>query len=67
MSFTYPVVLIKSEEGYAVGCPALPGCWSQGTTENEALQNIRDAIRDYLATVTDSLKNADVREVEVAL
>jgi len=66
MSATYPVVLIKSEEGYAVGCPALPGCWSQGTTEDEALQNIRGAIQDYLAAVTDSMKGEDVREVEVA-
>ena len=65
MSATYPVVLIKSEEGYAVGCPALPGCWSQGKTEDEALKNIREAIQDYLAAVTDSLKGADVREVEV--
>jgi predicted RNase H-like HicB family nuclease len=66
VSATYPVVLIKSEEGYAVGCPALPGCWSQGETEAEALRNIREAIRDYLAAVHDSLKGADVREVEVA-
>jgi predicted RNase H-like HicB family nuclease len=67
VSATYPVVLIKSEEGYAVSCPALPGCWSQGTTEGEALKNIREAIQDYLAAVTDSLKGADVREVEVAI
>ena len=53
MSATYPVVLIKSEEGYAVGCPTLPGCWSQGTTEDEALQNIREAIQDYLAAISD--------------
>jgi len=65
MSLNYPVVLIPSEEGYAVGCPALPGCWSQGATEEEALQNIREAIQDYLAAVSESLKNADVREVEV--
>ena len=67
MSLSYPVVLIQSEEGYAVGCPALPGCWSQGATEREALQNIREAIQDYLAAVTDSLKGADVREVEVVM
>ena len=66
MSLCYPVVFIKSDEGYAVGCPALPGCWSQGTTESEALENIRGAIQDYLAAVSDSLKGADVREVEVA-
>ncbi|HEV3272137.1 MAG TPA: type II toxin-antitoxin system HicB family antitoxin [Candidatus Methylacidiphilales bacterium] len=67
MSLSYPVVLIQSEEGYAVGCPALPGCWSQGATEKEALQNIREAIQDYLAAVTDSLKGADVREIEVVM
>jgi len=67
VSLSYPVVLIKSEEGFAVGCPAQPGCWSQGATETEALANIREAIQDYLAAVTESLKGSDVREVEVAI
>ncbi len=67
MSATYSVILRRSEEGFAVGCPALPGCWSQGATEVEALQNIREAIRDYLAAINESLKGSDVREVEVAL
>ena len=39
-----PVELIESEEGFAVRCPALPGCWSQGRTRGEALANIREAI-----------------------
>lgn len=43
----YKVVLQKSEEGYSVSCPALPGCWSQGETEEDALENIKDAIEDY--------------------
>lgn len=67
MSISYPVILIKSDEGFAIGCPALPGCWSQGATENEALANIREAIQDYLAAVNESLKGSDVREVEVAI
>ncbi len=67
MSVSYPVVLIKSEEGFAVGCPALPGCWSQGATEDEALANIREAIQDYMAAVNETLKGSDVRKVEVAL
>jgi predicted RNase H-like HicB family nuclease len=67
MSVSYPVVLIKSDEGFAVGCPALPGCWSQGATEDEALANIREAIQDYMAAVNETLKGSDVREVEVAL
>lgn len=61
----YKVVLERSEEGYSVSCPGLPGCWSQGSSENEALENIQDAIREYLAAVEESIKSAEVREVEV--
>jgi len=61
----YKILLEKSEEGYSVSCPGLPGCWSQGGTEDEAMENIRDAIREYLAAIDDLVKNADVREVEV--
>ena len=42
----YKVVVNKSEEGFSVSCPGLPGCWSQGATEIEALENIQDAIRE---------------------
>ncbi len=62
----YKVVLQHSEEGYNVSCPGLPGCWSQGKTEEEALTNIQDAIQEYLAAINDLTKDADVREVEVA-
>ena len=62
----YKVVLQKSEEGYSVSCPGLPGCWSQGETEQEALANIRDAISEYLAIVNESVEGLEVREVEVA-
>ncbi|HKO96540.1 MAG TPA: type II toxin-antitoxin system HicB family antitoxin [Pyrinomonadaceae bacterium] len=47
---TYKVVLHESDEGFSVSCPGLPGCWSQGVTEEEALENIQDAIAEYLAT-----------------
>ncbi len=63
---TYKVVLQKSEEGYSVSCPGLPGCWSQGETEQEALANIKAAISEYLAVVNESVKGLEVREVEVA-
>lgn len=63
----YKVLLRKSEEGYSVSCPGLPGCWSQGETEAEALENIREAIQEYLAAVDDLAKDADVREVEVTV
>jgi predicted RNase H-like HicB family nuclease len=64
---TYRVVLQHSEEGYAVSCPGLPGCWSQGETETEALQNIQLAIQDYLAAVEELTRDADTRLVEVAI
>ena len=63
----YRVVLLPSEEGFAVSCPGLPGCWSQGATEQEALANIRDAIREYLEAVADLTRGKEVREVEVAI
>ena len=49
----YRVKLERTDEGYAVWCPGLPGCWSQGATEAEALENIADAIATHLATVEE--------------
>jgi predicted RNase H-like HicB family nuclease len=63
----YKVRVQESEEGYSVSCPGLPGCWSQGETEEEAIENIRDAIREYLAAVDELVSGADVREVEVTV
>jgi predicted RNase H-like HicB family nuclease len=63
----YRIALHKSEEGYAVSVPGLPGCWSQGATEQEALENIQNAIREYLAAVEDEIRGQDVREIEVAV
>jgi predicted RNase H-like HicB family nuclease len=63
----YKVILNASEEGFSVSCPGLPGCWSQGATEEEALENIQDAIVEYLAAVDDLVKGQDVREVRVAV
>jgi predicted RNase H-like HicB family nuclease len=49
----YTVVLEKSEEGFAVSVPDVPGCHSQGATRDEALANIADAIREYLEVDQD--------------
>jgi len=61
----YTVKLEKTEEGYAVWCPGLPGCWSQGATEEEALENIKDAIETYLETIEELTKDKLTRVVEV--
>lgn len=63
----YKVALRKSEEGYSVSVPGLPGCWSQGETEEEAIENIGDAIREYLAAAGEIVEDAEVREIEVAV
>jgi len=62
----YKVSLKKTAEGYSVWVPGLPGCWSQGATEAEALENIRDAIESYLETVEQLSEGKDTRYVEVA-
>jgi len=67
MTMKYKIALKHSEEGVSVSVPGLPGCWSQGKTEAEALDNIQDAIREYLSVVNEQLAGADVREVEVAV
>ena len=61
----YKIALHKSDEGYSVSAPGLPGCWSQGKTEAEAPANIEAAIREYFSVVDDLLKDAEVREIEL--
>ena len=52
MAVKQKVLLVPTEEGYSVHCPSLPGCWSQGHTAQEALDNIHDAIEEYLAALS---------------
>lgn len=61
----YKVKIKKSDEGFSVWCPGLPGCWSQGKTEKEALKNIQDAISEYLSAVEELSKGNATRLVEV--
>jgi len=62
----YRVSLKRTEEGYSVWVPGLPGCWSQGKSENEALENISDAIETYLKVVDKLTADKETRYVEVA-
>jgi len=70
----FQVVIEEDPEdgGYIVHCPALKGCWSQGDTIDEAMDNIKEAIFGYLKTLNErvmhGLKIPDkalVREVAV--
>ena len=62
----YKVAIHKSEDGFAASVPGLPGCWSQGATEAEALENIRIAISEYLSAIDEQLAGEDVHIVEIA-
>ena len=61
----YKIALLRTDEGNSVSVPGLPGCWSQGATEEEALQNIQDAIQEYLAVRDELLEGTVVRDVEI--
>jgi predicted RNase H-like HicB family nuclease len=49
----YAVVTKATKEGISAWVPGLPGCWSEGATEEEALANVQDAIADYLAVAKE--------------
>ena len=61
----YTVLIEQSDEGFAASVPGLPGCHSQGDTEAEAVENIKDAIREYLATVDELAEAAGTKHVAV--
>lgn len=65
MHMKYKVNMQETDEGYAIWVPGLPGCWSQGKNEKEALENIKDAIQAYLQTVEELSKDKESRYVEV--
>jgi predicted RNase H-like HicB family nuclease len=62
----YRVRLIKTNGGYAIWVPVLPGCRSYGRTEGEALENIRAAILSYLEALEEQNTDFDCREIEVS-
>ena len=58
---------MQSEEGWAVSCPALPGCHSQGATRTEAIENIKTAIREWLEVEAEENGVLRVEETQVTL
>lgn len=63
----YKIRLEETDEGFAVWAPGLPGCWSQGKTELEAIENIKDAIQTYLETIDILNRDKETRLVEVSV
>ncbi len=63
----YPVIIEKDEDegGFVVTCPLLKGCVSQGETEEEALENIKDAISLYLAGIEDLKRMGKFKTVDI--
>lgn len=57
----------RIRRGFFVSVLGLPGCWSQGSTEVEAIENIKDALREYMEIVNEQLRDEEVREIEIAL
>ena len=50
--YNYTIILEKEEDGgYHAFCPALPGCHTQGDTYDEAMENIKDAIKLYIESL----------------
>ena len=64
---TYRVALLESDEGFSVSVPGLPGCLSQGRTREEALDNIRSAIQEYLEVRDEILREPGVQLAEVTI
>jgi predicted RNase H-like HicB family nuclease len=61
----YKVNLQETNEGYAIGVPSLPGCWSQGKTKKETLENVKDTIQAYSETAEELSKDKETHYVEV--
>jgi len=62
------VILEPSEDGgFTVHVPSLPGCISEGSTREEALSNIREALQLYLEPVDDDMTIAEGEIVELAV
>ena len=67
----FSITMEKDEDGFiAISCPALPGCHSQGRNREEAISNIKEAIRGYVASLRkhgEPIPVTEVEEVEVVV
>lgn len=66
-SMQYRIRLIQSAEGWAVSCPSLPGCHSQGDTREAAVENIKAAIQEWLKVEPEESQAVKVEDNLAAL
>lgn len=60
-SYRFAVVIEKDPEGYYAFCPQLQGCYTQGDTYEDALENLKDAIR----LVVEDMKESGGADVDL--
>ena len=59
----FKVLLYETDEGFSVGCPTLPGFWSEGETRDEALENIQIGIREFLKAAWEEINQGLARDL----
>jgi predicted RNase H-like HicB family nuclease len=70
--YTLPIIIERDADGFFVSCPPLQGCYTQAATYDEALSNIKDAIRLHLDRQADhedllEEKSVSLSTVEVSV
>ena len=66
-TYHLPIVIERDEDGYYVSCPELQGCYSQGESYEEAMENIKIAIREWLQVEAEESGVKKVEEDIVAI
>jgi predicted RNase H-like HicB family nuclease len=66
-TMTYRIRLLETDEGWSVSCLDLPGCHSQGSTRDDALSNIREAISLWLEVEAEEAGVKSVETLELAV
>ena len=66
-TMNYRINLFQTDEGWAVSCPELPGCHSQGQTRDEAVEQIKEAIRLWLDVEAEETGLTRMESAEVAI
>ena len=59
----FKVLLYETDEGFSVDCPTLHGCWSEGETRDEALENIQIGIREFLEATWEKINQDLARDL----